>query len=475
MQHSAQVRQFIQRYFDDNELTVICYDYFRAVSDEFTDGMTRSTKIQLLLSYCDKYGHFPHLFTILEKQRPIPYAADLAPLITTAIAPPLPSTARPTRNPHQIFISYAHQDATMAQRLAHDLQQAGWPIWIAPDSITPGELWAAAIDRGLESSGIFLLLISPAAVNSRWVQDETYAAIDLEKKGHIRFFSLLLTKTPPYLPPTWKAYQYIPLAPNYQTGFTALQHQLQGQPPSQLDNPTWGGLTWIEIPAGPFWMGSDDGLDREKPRHHLHLSTYWISQTPLTNAQYYQFVQATGYEAPQHWPSTRLATIPQEKANHPVVYISWFDALAYCDWLSQQTGQTITLPSEAEWEKAARGPEGLIYPWGNTFEAKHCHTWEGGARDTTPVDQYPQGASFYGVLDMSGNVWEWTRTIYEPYPYQANDGRENLADKEALRVLRGGSWDDGHYSARAAYRHYIHPNLRYGNVGCRFLRRRAPV
>ena len=186
MQHSAPVRQFIQQYFDDHELTVICYDYFRPVSDEFTDGMTRSTKIQLLLHHCDKYGHLSHLLTILEKQRPIPYAADLAPFITTTIAPPPPSITRPTRHPRQIFISYAHQEATIAQRLAHDLQQADWPIWIAPDSIAPGERWVAAIDRGLESSGIFLLLISPAAVNSRWVQDETYAAIDLEKKGQMR-------------------------------------------------------------------------------------------------------------------------------------------------------------------------------------------------------------------------------------------------------------------------------------------------
>jgi formylglycine-generating enzyme required for sulfatase activity len=126
--------------------------------------------------------------------------------------------------------------------------------------------------------------------------------------------------------------------------------------------------------------------------------------------------------------------------------------MAYCRWLAEKTGKPYRLPGEAEWEKAARGADdGRIYPWGNSWDAGWCNASEGGKGGTTPVGAYPQGASPYGLLDMAGNVYEWTLSLYRRYPYRWGDGREDpYAD--GSRVLRGGCWDKGRRSARVSSR-----------------------
>ncbi len=199
------------------------------------------------------------------------------------------------------------------------------------------------------------------------------------------------------------------------------------------------------VPAGPFLMGSSDddemAFDDEKPQHTVHLPDFYIALTPVTNAQYARFVQATGHDAPDHWESGRA---PKKLEQHPVVNVSWHDALAYARWAG------ATLPSEAEWEKAARGglpPAGggerggaeRRWPWGNEWDAAKANTSEEGPGTTTPVGSYPAGASPYGVLDMAGNVWEWTRSLCRGYPYDPDDGREDL-QASGLRVLRGGAF-----------------------------------
>jgi formylglycine-generating enzyme required for sulfatase activity len=208
--------------------------------------------------------------------------------------------------------------------------------------------------------------------------------------------------------------------------------------------PPYGEPEWVEITAGEFWMGEDTEA------HQLYLDTFYISLVPITNAQYQLFVQATGHQPPGHWEEGRPL---RGRESHPVVRVSWHDALAYCQWLSQVTGKPITLPSEAEWEKAARGVrDRRAYPWGDNFDIIHCNSVGLRLGDTTPVGIFPTGASPYGVLDMAGNVGEWTRSLWgkdfdEPefkYPYDATDGRENLeAGKGVYHVLRGGSFHDG--------------------------------
>lgn len=251
----------------------------------------------------------------------------------------------------------------------------------------------------------------------------------------------------------------------------------------------------ILIPAGEFLMGSQAYKD-EQPQHTLYLPDYYIAKTPITNARYAAFVAASGYRTTAEkegwgwvWTGSwervegadwRHPRGPRSnirgKGDHPVVQISWYDALAFCEWLSQKTGKPYRLPSEAEWEKAARGTDGRIYPWGDQWDASRCNAWEGGKRDTTPVGAYPRGASPYGVLDMAGNVWEWTRSLWgtdsqKPdftYPYNPGDGREDLAAPQTVRrVLRGGAFFDDVRYVRCALRYRNFPNVRLDFVGFR--------
>lgn len=207
-------------------------------------------------------------------------------------------------------------------------------------------------------------------------------------------------------------------------------------------------IHFIEVPAGDFIMGSDKMHD-ERPEHIVHLvGTFCISQNPVTNAQYAVFVHATGHTQPAHW---RNGKIPPGKENHPVVNVSWNDAIAFCRWLSERTGLSITLPSEAEWEKAARGTDGREYPWGDGWDETKCHCVAWGSGGPIPVGIFQDGVSPYGVHDMAGNVWEWTLSLYGDYPYDSADGRENL-DTSGPRVLRGGSFANSEWFARCACR-----------------------
>ncbi|MBI3914163.1 MAG: SUMF1/EgtB/PvdO family nonheme iron enzyme [Chloroflexi bacterium] len=221
------------------------------------------------------------------------------------------------------------------------------------------------------------------------------------------------------------------------------------------------GKEMILIPAGEFLMGSND-YDNEKPPHKVSLDAFYISKYPVTNAEYKKFVDATKQSLPSHWENSN---IPRGKENHPVVNMNWNDAAAYARWVGAR------LPTEAEWEKTASWDdaekEKLRYPWGNEFDAKKCNTSESGIRDTTPARKYsPQGDSPYGVCDMAGNVWEWCSSLYKPYPYKHDDGRENPEASDA-RVLRGGAWVDFRDGARCAFRRWVGPHLRGSDVGIR--------
>jgi formylglycine-generating enzyme required for sulfatase activity len=228
-------------------------------------------------------------------------------------------------------------------------------------------------------------------------------------------------------------------------------------------------MTLIHIPAGEFLMGSDKDVDKdaqsnELPQHRLHLPEYYIGKTPVTNAHYRVFVQDIGHRKPSHWEN---GEIPSGKERHPVFNVDWHDAIAFCAWLSEQTGKPFRLPSEAEWEKAARGTDGLIYPWGNQWDSSRCNTKESGIDDTTPVGKYsPRGDSPYGCVDMAGNVWEWMLSLDKAYPYDPGDGRENL-DAGGLRVLRGGAFTFSTRYARCACRSQYIPDYWFNSVGFR--------
>lgn len=150
-----------------------------------------------------------------------------------------------------------------------------------------------------------------------------------------------------------------------------------------------------------------------------------------------------------------------------MVGITWFEARAYCAWLAAQAGRPFRLPTEAEWEAAARGKDGRRYAYGDGFDAGLCNTFETHIRHTTPVGVFPGGETPEGLVDMTGNTWDWTSSLYMPYPYDAKDGREDPVTGEGRRVVRGGSWNYSQQAARAAYRGDGTPYYRHYSLGVR--------
>lgn len=241
-------------------------------------------------------------------------------------------------------------------------------------------------------------------------------------------------------------------------------------------------LGLLEIPAGSFLMGSDKDQDPmaygfELPQHEITLPLYYIARYPVTVAQFRAFVGDSGHQ-PEDSDSL------QGVDTHPVVWVSWYEALKYCQWLTEglrqweetpvllktllrERGWVITLPSEAEWEKAARGTDGRVFPWGNKADLNRAN-YNMSIGTTSVVGSFPGGASPYGVEDLSGNVWEWTRSVYESYPYDSRDGREDLeAGQDMLRVLRGGGFNYDAGSIRCTHRDRSYPHLRNENIGFR--------
>jgi len=191
----------------------------------------------------------------------------------------------------------------------------------------------------------------------------------------------------------------------------------------------------VRVPAGKFIMGSNTRLPDEGPQHTVNLAAFMIDQFEVTNAQYKQFIDATNRRSPEHFSNR---TFPEGKADHPVTFVSWKDAHDYCAWAGKR------LPTDEEWEKAARGTDGRMFPWGNEFSLNKANTplrWKNLKQegDTTPVGSFAAGASPYGVYDMSGNVWEWTDSWYKAYP-GSKDRSENYG--EQYKTLKGGSWWD---------------------------------
>jgi formylglycine-generating enzyme required for sulfatase activity len=221
----------------------------------------------------------------------------------------------------------------------------------------------------------------------------------------------------------------------------------------------------VFVPGNDFIMGGEQE-NNEKPRHIVHVDGFYIAKYLVTNLQYAQFVTKTGHEPPQHW---RAKTPPQEIWNHPVIYVAWDEAYAYCEWLSEVHGKKVRLPTEAEWEKAARGTDGREYPWGKGADPNKANYDDSKIGGTSPVGCFPNGQSPYGCLDMAGNAWEWTSTLYRPYPYRADDGRED-PDSRNSRILRGGSWFNDRDRVRCTDRNWFNPRIGYSNVGLRLAR-----
>lgn len=575
MADRAQLREFIKRYFSDDELADLCFDYFPEVLHEFTEGMTKGSRIRLLITYTENRNLHDNLLAALYQSRPEAYVSSFGRPIASQLPP-----APPDRDPNQIFISYAHQDAPFAHRLASDLKGYGRQVWIAPESIHPGEKWAEAIDRGLQESGVFVLVLTPHAVRSTWVRDETYAAIQFEKQGLGRVITLDVDEA--NAPPLWALRQYIPFRNDYERGLETLLQALRfpdgveitGSPRPQVsqqdvgpdDEQGWegtgtlnagatgsaadnkplmagtaplselakneasaeagvGGSTlapeleparrrekgpaivlalvllgaialggywfinesgWtpyrvtdtrtvmldkgakavrVFVPAGDFRMGSKYGNADELPTRQVSLDPFWIDRTEVTNSQYSACVEA-GACAPvaKHASATRQSYYNDARfADYPVLWANWMDAAAYCLWAGGR------LPTEAEWEYAARGPKAPQFPWGNKSPTCSLARFDlCSADDTGNVSSYADGASWVGALNMAGNVMEWVNDYYDEGYYAASPDENPPGPLTGShRVLRGGSWASNKFSLRAAKRFHLPPDVGADRIGFR--------
>jgi len=486
--------------FDLEDLRTLCF--LLEVNYDSLRGEGQAARARELIHYAQNRGLLPALVEEGKALRPDIVWPDVS--VSTPDDVPLPDDmAAPNRTAREVraddiagcvFISYERADRAYARRLAGKLRGRGLKPWM-DDRIDFGDLWWQTIVRAIEASAAFVVLMTPEARASRWVHREVLLAdrlgrpvfplllrgdvfpllIDVQyadvRQGGLpspgfyarlgRALGLAVAPEPPVSVQEVEVERAAqadrtPAAPKAPPPVEKEVELPRVLPPGEPFEPEM-----VLIPAGEFLMGSDPKVDkgaydREQPQHSLILPDYYLARTPVTNAQYLAFVQGTDQRAPKHWKGGKP---PSGKEDHPVVNVSWRDALAYCRWLARVTGRAYNLPSEAEWEKGARGGfppasggdrgGARIYPWGNEWDLSLCNSSEGGKGDTTPVGAYPGGASPYGLLDMAGNVWEWTRTLWGKdsgesvfkYPYNTTDGREDLeAGGSVLRVVRGGSF-----------------------------------
>lgn len=230
------------------------------------------------------------------------------------------------------------------------------------------------------------------------------------------------------------------------------------------------GVSMRLVSAGVFTMGSDEGSDYEQPVHQVYLDAFYMDIYEVTNAAYKACVEE-GVCTPPHNTSSSMRDSyygNSEFDNYPVIYVGWNQANAYCEW------RGASLPTEAQWEKAARGTDDRTYPWGEGIscnQANYYHGREHCVDDTTEVGSYESGKSPYGIYDLAGNVWEWVADWYSETYYQ-NSPSENPSGPSSgqYRVLRGGSWNYNDYVARSAYRNFYSPDDFIYDVGFRCAR-----
>ncbi len=310
---------------------------------------------------------------------------------------------------------------------------------------------AATLTRAVEQTSISATAQVQATFNAQATRDQLAT---LDALGTANALTATATWWTPIPTPDYR------LTAEAQLSGEQMATRIGQAPPRVTSNMQWvpverefSGVTMVRVPVGCFDMGSDeDGQRDERPVHRQCFDeTFWIDKYEVTNSQY---LRVTGRMSPSRW----------QESERPVEQVSWFEARDFC------TLRDARLPTEREWEYAARGPDNLIYPWGDLFVADNAIYGGNSNYQTARVGSRPQGASWVGALDMSGNVWEWVSSIHLPHPYDAGDGREDL-DRIGVRVLRGGSWpDDGSTFQRAPLRAGLNPDSTSHNYGFRCAR-----
>lgn len=388
-----------------------------------------------------------------------------------------------------IFISHSSQDNAWCRPFVAALKGKGLDVWYDEQGLTGGSAWVATLQREAQARDIFVLVVTPESIASQWCQEEIQLALAtrrvilpvLCKPTKVEGF--LLTRQ-------WiDALDAGPEAAAERVAAALLHGALPVEPkrerhPAPLPQilPEWlARLGYVAriyertpvitppvvtIPAGPFLMGSDprrdpEAQDAETPPRQEQVAAFQIARYPLTVAEYAWAVQAGALKQPPDWVRQT------QRPDHPVVQTSWKNAVAYTAWLADLTGEPWRVPTEAEWEKAARGTDGRIYPWGDVWDRTRANTADGGPGDTTPVGMYAGGASPYGVMDMAGNAQEWVGTpasslLYRPGVYVG-------AAPDDKGYMAGGSWNESPVIARAARRGQFFMGERDETTGIRLV------
>jgi formylglycine-generating enzyme required for sulfatase activity len=409
----------------------------------------------------------------------------------------------------RVFLCHSSGDKEAVRGLYRRLTGDGFEAWLDEEDLLPGDDWQSEIPKAVRRSDIVIVCLSKQAVDKAgYVQKEIRFALDVaDEQPEGTTFLIPLKLEECTVPERLKRWQWV----NYyqDQGYAKLLKALERRanklgiavqaPRSDTDNNTlqqavlvpgsvsslivFRGKDYLFIPPGDFIMGSlhsrlteiadsyedDSVIWNEYPECPVNLDGYYISRFPVTNDDFQTFINETDHAVPfrddefskfYNW-NRESRSYPEDKANHPVVLVSWHDARAYCDWLGAR------LPTEAEWEKAARGTDAREWPWGNIWHARRCNAEGSGLLGTSPVGRFsPAGDSPYGLSDMAGNIWEWCSSLLEPYPYRLDDGREVL-ETPGKRVLRGGSFGSSGLWTRCASRNSADPYDRGFNVGFR--------
>lgn len=417
-----------------------------------------------------------------------------------------------------IFISYSREDQIYARQLATYLQEQGFKVWI-DDRINFGDAWFREISKAIRTCGAFVVIMSPSAEASEWVHKEVLIGIKREKElKYSMIFPLLLNGEEfdilidrqfedvrgAILPPQSYLNMLAGVVPQEKISAQAKQwldkindlkteahERLEaGLELSAIGDPRLGvglgenglpDIDWVHLSGGKFYY-------QKTERNEVH--NFYMSRYPITYQQFEVFIE-DGFHDPRFWEglAQRPETPSPQKwkiATHPRENVNWFEAVAFCRWLSNRvSGEVpqlehimnwpVRLPLEQEWERAARGKrDRRHYPWGRDYLSGYANIDETRSNvgpyrlnRTTAVGMYPHGASAEGLLDVSGNVWEWTLS-----PYAARDGLK-LQGTEG-RVLRGGSFDYFDKDAKVFFRLNSFPDFRYDNIGFRVCASKLP-
>jgi toxoflavin biosynthesis protein ToxD len=389
-----------------------------------------------------------------------------------------------------IFISHSSQDNEWCRPFVTALQAKGFDVWYDEQGLTGGSAWVTSLQREAQSRDVFVLVVTPESLASQWCQEEIQLALAtrrnilpvLHKPTKVDGF--LLTRQ--WIDATGAAPEVAAerVTAALLHGAPPVEEKRERRPPTDLPQilPEWlarlgytGRLydqtpviipPLISIPAGPFLMGSDprrdpETNDVETPVRQVNVAAFQIARYPLTVAEYSWAVQAGAIKQPPDWERQL------QRPHHPVVQTTWKNAIAYTAWLADLTGEPWRVPTEEEWEKAARGVDGRIYPWGDVWDPARANTQDGGPGDTTPVGMYPGGASPYGVMDMAGNAQEWvgippSSPMYRPGVYIGEE-------PDNKGYMAGGSWNDGPAYARTARRGQFFMGNRDESTGIRLV------